>query len=103
MINKTQITVLNLNTILKQLLNQYAPLKINYLTPGVALMCSQRKNGKKFICAVNFSILIKNICIIIIKFRHVICIPCGEFPDIVTLLSTIRSPITTDCGVIYRK
>ena len=32
MINKTQITVLNLNTILKQLLNQHAPLKTNYLT-----------------------------------------------------------------------
>ena len=31
------------------------------------------------------------------------CIPYGEFPDIVTLLSTIRSPITTDCGVIYKK
>ena len=32
MINKTQITVLNSNTILKQLLNQHAPLKTNYLT-----------------------------------------------------------------------
>ena len=26
-----------------------------------------------------------------------------QFPDIVTLISTRRSPITTDCGVIYRK
>ena len=32
MINKTQITILNLNTILKQLLNQHEPLKTNYLT-----------------------------------------------------------------------
>ena len=32
MINKTQITVLNSNTILKQLLNQHAQLKTNYLT-----------------------------------------------------------------------
>ena len=32
MINKTQITVLNLNTMLKQLLNQHASLKTKYLT-----------------------------------------------------------------------
>ena len=30
-------------------------------------------------------------------------IPCGEFPDIVTLLSIQRSPITTDRGVLHRK
>ena len=29
--------------------------------------------------------------------------PCGEFSDIFTLLSTIRSPITTNGSVIYRK
>ena len=32
MINKIQITVLKLNTIMKQLINQHAPLKTNYLT-----------------------------------------------------------------------
>ena len=54
-------------------------------------------------CAVNFSILNKNICIILINlWRHYV-IQCEEFTDIVTLLSTTRSPITTDCGVIYRK
>ena len=62
---------------------------------GVALMCSQRKNGKSIIylcsqfCAVNFSMFSNNICIILINLRqYVRCIPCGEFPDIVTLLRT---------------
>ena len=49
-------------------------------------------------CAVNIFIILLNF------WRHYIrFITCGEFPDIVTLLSTIRSPIATDCGVIYRK
>ena len=30
-------------------------------------------------------------------------IPYGEFPDIVTLLTTRRSPITTECYIIYIK
>ena len=74
-------------------------------------MCSQRKNGNSIIymCSQFFnfvqSILSNNIFIIPINlWRHYVrCIPCVEFPDIVTLLSTIRPPITTYCCVICRK
>ena len=51
------------------------------------------------------SILSNNICIFIINFwrQYIRCIPCGVFLDIIILPSTRRSPITTDCGIIYRK
>ena len=57
------------------------------------------------LCAVHLSILSNYIFIILIHFwKHYIrCIPCEEFPDIVILLSTRITSITTYCGVIYRK